>query len=574
MKQTVHNLLARDSISRKLKQWPLYNSNKIKEFQEYNDNISALKTCDDIYVVKPKYHNHKTPKICTDDICMVLDRYYPGSTLLLKQFSGNLAICGGSLFRILNKGKFHNSDVDFFFININEDEATKVLIDAVTTLVHYLNRKKNVLCNSKDPYVYLTRNQYVTTLHVTEPNRDIDTHMRKYKYQFIHRIYPSIDQIIGGFDLGPCMVAFVSKGNDFELYATELGAWSIINKALIVDTTRRSTSFESRIYKYSKQECLVILPGVNPQNLLSLFSDDYAEKVSLLQNTLKQMGFEANNILSKSVKAMIKEPFNKIVVNYLSIVHRRSNNYDLNIESHHIQKLSDYDDSSCWSSFLPKNNNTKLRTLDLEFVSSITILHDNVALDNLRSMIESNLKYPNVYLNIGLYNEQVQNLINGLNGSYTNWNGIGSILEVGRTKLIRLFAERANEVYYLLSGDETHLPIEERKHLQKLVTKIIEIRNFMIDRMQANAIKAHKELQGIKWITQNPGRQWTSSINPIITDPRDWYGKSYVSFRTGIPVNVETILRLLIKRKSVFTIINKDMFNIILLKLAKTLCNY
>jgi len=112
------------------------------------------------------------------------------------------------------------------------------------------------------------------------------------------------------------------------------------------------------------------------------------------------------------------------------------------------------------------------------------------------------------------------------------------------------------------------------KYFGKLTPKVIEIRDtdeyyeyrdIVINKMKINAEICMKKLIGIKWITQNPGRQWTSSINPIIADPREWYGKNYIPVITGIPPEIETTMRLmrLPKTESVWTTIDNDVFNVI-----------
>ena len=96
-------------------------------------------------------------------------------------------------------------------------------------------------------------------------------------------------------------------------------------------------------------------------------------------------------------------------------------------------------------------------------------------------------------------------------------------------------------------------------------------------KLNAQKIIESSDLCKVQWITKNPGRQWTASINPIVKDPRDWYGNVYVSFKTGLH-EIETTLRLIFNNKnksaSVWNQIPRDMFNIILQKLAMVKCNY
>ena len=112
----------------------------------------------------------------------------------------------------------------------------------------------------------------------------------------------------------------------------------------------------------------------------------------------------------------------------------------------------------------------------------------------------------------------------------------------------------------------------------KLTPEVVKIQHtdeyykycdIVINKMKNNSEICKKNLIGIKWITQNPGRQWTSSINPIIADPREWYGKHYIPVLTGIPEEIETTMRLLClpRTESVWTVINEDIFNVICLHL-------
>ncbi|MFS8160039.1 MAG: hypothetical protein ACMG6E_07480, partial [Candidatus Roizmanbacteria bacterium] len=60
--------------------------------------------------------------------------------------------------------------------------------------------------------------------------------------------------------------------------------------------------------------------------------------------------------------------------------------------------------------------------------------------------------------------------------------------------------------------DDDH---QDRKQLEKLTTL------------------AHTTLRGLKWITSNPGRQWTSSINPAIINIADYYGETFYRVAHG-----------------------------------------
>jgi hypothetical protein len=93
---------------------------------------------------------------------------------------------------------------------------------------------------------------------------------------------------LGGFDLGPAMVAYTGT----RIVATELGAWSALAKTIILDVSRRSTSFEHRIRKYA-YFCHVILPGL-PADTKVDYSDTWKsiqEVHHILEKLISEAGF-------------------------------------------------------------------------------------------------------------------------------------------------------------------------------------------------------------------------------------------------------------------------------------------
>jgi hypothetical protein len=84
--------------------------------------------------------------------------------------------------------------------------------------------------------------------------------------------------------------------------------------------------------------------------------------------------------------------------------------------------------------------------------------------------------------------------------------------------------------------------------------------------LSAKIIAAKQRLTGVNWILRNPGKQWTSSINPIVADPRQWYGEHYRSYRIGNE-DLETTLRLCrLRRGNPFSkgFMPLDMFKLLL----------
>lgn len=85
----------------------------------------------------------------------------------------------------------------------------------------------------------------------------------------------------------------------YNVLATELGAFSLLSHYTIVDTSRRSTTFETRLHKYSHISTL-IFPGLpNWDHLLEQTkkeNTDYIEMKKIVDNFLKQFNYKLTYI--------------------------------------------------------------------------------------------------------------------------------------------------------------------------------------------------------------------------------------------------------------------------------------
>jgi len=293
----IKGLLTRDSISRIQRSWKILND---KELEDVWNETSIFRKSVHIegvpYVVLPKRFSTKENIFKIENFSWKDVMNGNKSTLnfgeslndshifiveLLQQFKGKIVACGGSIFRTLYHKGGMCYDIDLFFIDsniciiINREVYDNILIQALrfliekfmsTTSISSITRKDDVTYTTVEPIinnnVHIVRNEYVTTLYLCADGVDTKNSINHhndfvYKYQFIHRVYPNVGSILGGFDLGPCMIAF----DGYRILATELGAWSVFAKTVIVDTKRRSTTFEKRLAKYNDM-CNIVLPGL------------------------------------------------------------------------------------------------------------------------------------------------------------------------------------------------------------------------------------------------------------------------------------------------------------------------
>jgi hypothetical protein len=66
-----------------------------------------------------------------------------------------------------------------------------------------------------------------------------------------------------------------------------------------------------------------------------------------------------------------------------------------------------------------------------------------------------------------------------------------------------------------------------------------------------------------RWRTENPGAQWTTSINPVKDNPRDYYGSAYRPFRVMVNDSVYVLLRLLARENPHFGRLPREILGIV-----------
>lgn len=765
----IHKLLTRDDVSRKRRYWKLLSEQELEKVWTETEELRKTCTYNTQYLTLPNLNKNFEPYTTLSWSSNIIgneqyqsffsriDKHFPLIVDFLKHFKGKIVACGGSIFKTLHREETNTCDIDLFFTdpNVSNSNPNKTNLDytyLLTEALQYLTQKflkmeafeliyigdgtypvmdKILLKNNR---VHIVRNEYVTTLYLCAESFEFDCYNpHTFKYQFIHRIYPDVGSILGGFDLGPCMIAFDGD----KILATELGAWSAFSKIIIVDTKRRSTSFEHRLIKYN-HICTIILPGIkddtfsirdtlnstsradmyniieqfiknngydflsNVKGLLTFEEYEQIETIShkiverKLLSLIEKSGYDVNDkntllldfwkhIKEKPVKvynwkelhtklielckshdyiwepsykpyqdyANSREPtwdsddedikiphkyydrhyedrekkqndtrqmkkkqgilkpkyllrLPKVIINCNDKEERRARwnitttRDDYQDFDYRVNKISDYEDNQVFPDFTPYKNATALRCNKLQSVASfMTIVRENyIPLlgneDKYILHIVSTLKYKTVdFLNTNTkilsvieksINEpdlgdltldlrfRIQYLImrwfftSGKNGiaDTVTFREPEHLQEMFMRYLTKMFAEYADEVYDILKLCPTHL-IDSDDRCSYILDKLQYYIDIMEARLIQNSEICKQNLIGIKWITENPGRQWTSSINPIIENPREWYGKRYTPFVTGYPKEEQT-LRLIRKRSKLWNILNKDIFNIILMK--------
>jgi hypothetical protein len=494
------------------------------------------------------------------------------STELLLNFKNHLVACGGAITKRLINTSYNSKgeDIDLFFYNLSTDEANNLRRKVIEFLI---DKWKNY---DNETSISVVRNEYVTTIYVYGSKRYNEVIQT---YQLIHRIYPDISSILGGFDISACMVAYDGE----ELYATPLGLWSIRYGMIITDTKRRSTSFEYRLCKYFKYGFTLILPGLSEKTDNYFNVGPNGGRLDLLLLKIKNLAREEGytitswDFLNPSFANFSNIQKQKNIlptfcindsINYCrkwedyqegdcsrnlaigTIPYNREN-----IEERFLKKISDYNHDHMYAKWFPHANAARLRMGNLNAVVSIL---NNPSFDDLLQEEKCpDIKFIDEV--IRYYENAVEKIRFGFISRYDTRYEFDSKADYIRDyyfiRFAKCFGKLTPEVFKVRDSDEYY-----------------QYRDIMIETMIANAEICREKLTDIKWLIQDPGRQWTSSINPIIADPREWYDDEYVSVLTGIPENIENCLRLA-RLRSIWSLLPDEIFNLILLYVMESYAN-
>jgi hypothetical protein len=278
-KEDVRAVLTADWVYRRQRQWPLI------EISKHRLTAGSKGRANSIWL-------HRQ----ADDVYLKFKLLKP----LMVKHRGKLAVCGGAVSSCVLEYRYDaalHHDVDIFFYGVSQDEATAILEDCVAMLVS----------SAKD---YLTlrveHRQHITNVvfsHAYNPETDVEfphAGTRYRVYQFVHRLYPTLDSILGGFDLPLCMFALAYLPNRDKpcIVGTPLSIFCSTYNVIIVDTTRRSFSFEHRILKYKERyNSMVFFPGLDPEGIREHFETFEKEKriekkMNRLERLMEDLGLK------------------------------------------------------------------------------------------------------------------------------------------------------------------------------------------------------------------------------------------------------------------------------------------
>eukprot|EP01130_Rhizamoeba_saxonica_P016569 TRINITY_DN7680_c0_g1_i1.p1 TRINITY_DN7680_c0_g1~~TRINITY_DN7680_c0_g1_i1.p1 ORF type:complete len:591 (-),score=138.85 TRINITY_DN7680_c0_g1_i1:60-1832(-) len=324
---------------------------------------------------------HKAP-IGEPSICSSVEEFYKNFDAFTQgMFNGfnwdNVFIAGGSVLACLmpvskevqeihelreyyqNNSGFEKSDIDLFLYGLDEEKAIKKIEDMYKFF------------SSKTEEISALRTNRTVTFLFDKPNRLV---------QIILRLYSAPAEVLLGFDLD--CVGFGADGT--RVWCLPRSRWALNNKCNLADPSRqtyRTTSYEFRLWKYSKRGFSVGIPGYMPRIINpKIYSTPYHK----LSGFAKLMMLEIRENLSRNTTVNTsKDDILKILKDY---------NEGIVLDGNTVVEM-EYDISSIVSPQCYTNQGYKLNVIVHNDIRIVLCLDGLPDLENLCE----NMEIPYIY---------------------------------------------------------------------------------------------------------------------------------------------------------------------------------
>ncbi|AYV78618.1 MAG: hypothetical protein Edafosvirus20_18 [Edafosvirus sp.] len=300
------------------------------------------------------------------------------------------------------------------------------------------------------------------------------------KIQIVLRLYNSASEILHGFDLGSSSVGF----DGTNVHFTTLSKFCYENMVNIFDGTRRSTTYETRLIKYLEDGFNIILPNLDINKLQTKYFKYEINEVCELPYMIFSYSKIDGNIVH--VTKFYNKSATEVVTDY--------DFYDIGHENRY--KLLDY-------------NLKQLLNKSDKYIFSMDLSED------LKVHLNKNKDFTNWHLefNDGIFKyDYVENLYTG---------------KYNKMKANKIDVKTVREYFNIMTPQElinaVYLSELNKEQRLELLNKIfLEQKQWIKDRMKELVLDTK-----VKWMISDPMSQLTSSFNPIIEEPSQWYGGYY-----------------------------------------------
>ncbi|OTB10039.1 hypothetical protein K445DRAFT_27965 [Daldinia sp. EC12] len=148
------------------------------------------------------------------------------------------------------------SDIDIFLYGIDDEEAA---VRRIVEVENVIRKNQNLFPNKA---LALRSENAITFIAPKWPFRHV---------QVILRLYKSISEILTGFDVDCSCVAFDGK----QVYTNPRGVAAIATRTNTIDLSRRSPSYENRLWKYRQHNFEVYWDSLDRSRVKSIDIEEY-----------------------------------------------------------------------------------------------------------------------------------------------------------------------------------------------------------------------------------------------------------------------------------------------------------
>ncbi|KAJ3412533.1 Protein mono-ADP-ribosyltransferase parp4 [Chytridiales sp. JEL 0842] len=182
----------------------------------------------------------------------------------------NVFVAGGAVLSCLQPTKvgeesFFNSDVDVFLYGLELGQVEGKVVEIYEAVMKAVSGDPNFVAEmalqsggtghrrrrgtkfSEDKKLMIVRNLRSLTLVGDYPRRQI---------QIVFRLFKSPAEVLMGFDIDACCFGY----NGSNVFALPRALRALTRSYNLVDMTRRSASYEHRLYKYTKRNFAIAIP--------------------------------------------------------------------------------------------------------------------------------------------------------------------------------------------------------------------------------------------------------------------------------------------------------------------------
>lgn len=452
----------------------------------------------------------------------------------------HVLLAGGCIGHYMTNTRSYRGDVDMFIYGLEREEAdarvcalVKNLIAARKAIRAETNAKKKaegktIWYSDHDIHVRIIRNSSGLSVFIGQQ-----------LYQIIFRLYTSKSEILHGFDIGSSAVGFDGR----NVYFTALSRFSYEFMCNIVDTTRRSTTYERRLQKYWDRRFDLILPDFD----MSRVRTDYlpyscSEMVIMPHLTVSYREVSGNQIVVERFYRSHDQPqtdyalddISEYNVLYINMTHLLSAPEKLYHYHQFVVTVRDDTADKPEEKGEDSDNDRKSLAVWDEDDGSSNDEEEKEEEDNESNEEQHEKK-------TGAKQETDDAKIDAF-FQQPPFISVKSVKYFYRTLRKKVYKHKR-----LLVGQlERYVTVEPVSSIVKRIFIDGEDANAVLDDVTDRQLThvlhvlqqeatVHRE---IPWITENPGTQLTSSINPIIEEPEKWYGAYYLRRSTPAGITV------------------------------------